>query len=109
MPKLQRLPARVQPLDAPKGGWADPRRGSAHSRGYGYEWQQRRLLILHRDAGLCQPCQQRGHVTPGCNTVDHIINKARGGSDHGSNLQTICAACHDAKTGAEARGQEWLG
>ena len=109
MPKLQRLLPRLQSLDTPKGGWSDPRRGSAHSRGYGYEWQKLRLLTLSRDAGLCQPCLRRGHVTPGCNIVDHIVNKARGGNDDGGNLQTICAACHDAKTGAEARGQDWLG
>jgi hypothetical protein len=34
--------------------------------------------------------------------VDHIINKARGGTDDAANLQTICRACHAAKTAAES-------
>jgi 5-methylcytosine-specific restriction protein A len=53
---------------------------------------------------------RRGHVTPNCRTVDHIVNKARGGGDNDENLQTICdgpGSCHQAKTAAESRGQVW--
>ena len=61
-----------------------------------------RPLILLRDAGLCQVCKAAGILTPGCNTVDHIINKAAGGTDDPSNLRTICKPCHQAKTQTEA-------
>ena len=107
MPKLNRLPPRIQPLDAPKGGWSDARRGSSTDRGYGWAWDKLRRQVLRRDAGLCQPCMRRGHVTPNCRTVDHIVNKARGGGDNESNCQTICEPCHKAKTAAESRGQVW--
>ena len=30
--------------------------------------------------------------------VDHIIAEADGGSDHDSNLQTLCTQCHESKT-----------
>jgi 5-methylcytosine-specific restriction protein A len=30
--------------------------------------------------------------------ADHIIPRAKGGSGHISNLQSVCAECHDAKT-----------
>jgi 5-methylcytosine-specific restriction protein A len=35
--------------------------------------------------------------------VDHIVPKAEGGNDDEGNLQTICRACHAAKTADEAR------
>ncbi|WP_345945876.1 HNH endonuclease [Psychrobacter sp. Ps4] len=33
--------------------------------------------------------------------VDHIINKAKGGSDEPSNLQSLCRKCHLSKTANE--------
>lgn len=108
--KLNRLPPRIQPLNKVNPGWTDPGRTSSTARGYGWAWQKKREPILERDGGLCQPCLRRGRITPGCNTVDHIINRARGGSDDPSNLQTICSgpgSCHNAKTAAEARGLVW--
>ncbi|MEG9303316.1 HNH endonuclease signature motif containing protein [Psychrobacter celer] len=33
--------------------------------------------------------------------VDHIINKAKGGSDDPSNLQSLCRKCHRSKTANE--------
>ena len=108
MPKLARLPDRIRPLDPPKDrGWGAEWRGSSTQRGYGWEWQKLRNRVLARDAGLCQPCLRRGHVTPGCRTVDHITPKARGGGDHEGNCQVICDECHKAKTAAEARGSTW--
>lgn len=106
--KLARLPPRIQPIDPPKGGgWGDEARGSAADRGYGTAWRKLRQRVLARDAGLCQPCLRRGHITPGCRTVDHITPKARGGGDHEGNCQTICNPCHTAKTQAEAKGLTW--
>lgn len=81
--------------------FTDQRRGSRHERGYGSAWDRLRARILKRDAGICQPCLQDGHVHQGTE-VDHKIPKAQGGTDDEDNLQTICHERHKAKTVAEA-------
>jgi predicted kinase len=81
----------------------NPEGKTTTERGYGWAWQQLRQRILSRDLHLCQPCQREGKVTP-ATQVDHIKPKAKGGTDDAGNLQSICVACHDAKTEAEAAG-----
>jgi len=49
-------------------------------------------MVLRRDP-LCRAC---GHAIS--TEVDHIVPKARGGTDEESNLQGLCSACHAAKT-----------
>lgn len=94
----------MQPLHRPQqGGWSHER--SARERGYGWGWTKLRASILARDCGLCQPCQRAGRVTV-ATEVDHIRNKAQGGSDEPGNLQAICRECHARKTAAEA-GRSW--
>lgn len=88
------------------GSFADQRRGSRHERGYGTKWDKIRERILKRDAGLCQECLRQGKVTPVGHKpftayVDHIINKAEGGTDDDENLQTLCRRCHQIKTDGE--------
>ncbi|WP_334051006.1 HNH endonuclease [Burkholderia cepacia] len=78
----------------------DTVRGNRHARGYGSAWERIRMRILRRDTGLCQPCLQTSRVTP-ATAVDHVISKARGGTDHDENLQAICRDCHAAKTARE--------
>lgn len=39
--------------------------------------------------------------------LDHIINKAAGGSDSLDNAQWLCGPCHDTKTKAEAAHARW--
>lgn len=84
------------------GKFGDRSRGSSHERGYGWQWQQLRKRILARDRGLCQQCLKAGKYRP-ARDVDHIVHKANGGTDDDSNLQSLCSACHKAKTAAEAR------
>lgn len=110
MARIQMLGHRLA-SSTPKtsAGWSNPHRGSRHERGYGTAWDKLRAEVLRRDAGLCQPCLRAGHVTPDCRTVDHKVNKAQGGDDRPSNLQTICTLCHARKTQAESRGAEWDG
>jgi 5-methylcytosine-specific restriction protein A len=84
------------------GRFADRRRGSRHERGYGNAWDRLRERILTRDGGLCQPCQRADRVTA-ATEVDHVVNKADGGTDDDTNLQAICRDCHRAKTAEEAR------
>ena len=77
--------------------WDTDKRGNRHQRGYGYTWEKTRKQILVRDDHLCQVCLNQGKLTPG-NEVDHIIPKAKGGTDDQDNLQTICTDCHKQKT-----------
>jgi 5-methylcytosine-specific restriction enzyme A len=72
---------------------------TAHQRGYGAAWQHLREAILRREP-LCRVCDQAGRTTI-ATQVDHILGKARGGTDDESNLQPICSACHNAKTATE--------
>lgn len=77
---------------------------SRHERGYGRDWTKLRLRILARDLHLCQPCKRKGRATP-ATQVDHIVPKAKGGTDDEGNLQAICGPCHVAKTLIESGGK----
>ncbi len=95
-----------------QGQFGDSRRGSRQSRGYGAAWEKTRRRILQRDNGVCQcdECKQLGRLRM-ANEVDHRINKATWkrlhgsleGCDDDSNLQSINAQCHRAKTAREAQ------
>ncbi|MBK5120899.1 HNH endonuclease [Burkholderia sp. R-69980] len=86
-------------------GWTpDAQRGTRQQRGYGAMWQKKRKRILQRDNGMCQPCRRAGRVKAASH-VDHILNKANGGTDDDSNLEAICLACHKLKTGRESHGR----
>lgn len=84
-------------------GWRETNRvkGDADARGYGYRWKIIRAQVMRRDNHLCQVCIANGVMTP-ATAVDHIVNKADGGTDEPSNLQAICDPCHEVKTAAEA-------
>lgn len=103
MGRLTALKPRVAQLGARVAlpGWTDPARGTRHERGYGTAWDALRQSILERDKGLCVPCRTSGRVTPAAE-VDHLVNKAQGGTDEPANLQSICRACHKAKTARES-------
>lgn len=103
MARLTTLKPRLQTLGAKpaSGGWAATSTESTTKRGYGWAWQQTRERILTRDSGLCCVCSRAGRVTV-ATEVDHIVNKAEGGSDDDGNLQSICKPCHKAKTAAES-------
>jgi len=77
---------------------------SRQARGYGRDWEIRRLKILRRDYYLCQCkyCKAAGRITP-ANEVDHIIPKAKGGTDADANLQAINRECHLRKTNEDDR------
>jgi 5-methylcytosine-specific restriction protein A len=108
MVKLATLRPRVGFVDtsvavplAPSLAFDDPRRGTTTQQGYGWAWQKLRLRILERDGFRCQTCKSHGILTP-ANQVDHILNKASGGSDDPINLQSLCKTCHAAKSKREA-------
>ena len=65
------------------------------------DWRARRVRILVRDAYTCRSC---GRVVYGkAAHVDHRVPLEDGGTDHDSNLQTLCESCHGAKTREEQR------
>lgn len=104
--------ARCEKHKVRLGQFADSRRGSRQSRGYGAIWDKTRRRILARDNGICQcdECKQLGRLRM-ATEVDHRINKATwkrlhgslDGVDDDSNLQSINAECHKAKTAREAQ------
>ncbi len=102
MARVKCLRPRLAPPRVGTGTWAsDEVRGNRHQRGYGTEWDRRRKRILARDDGLCQPCLGRDLITM-ATQVDHIVQKASGGSEEDENLQSICGDCHKAKTARES-------
>lgn len=70
-------------------------------RGYGRKWRKLRECILSAEP-LCRMCSAKGLTEP-ATQVDHIINKAAGGTDDPDNLQPLCLTCHYAKTAQESR------
>lgn len=99
--KLETLKPRIATFGVRSTSFASPDRATRHQRGYGSEWDKTRARILKRDRYTCQIGKAQGNIHAG-NTVDHIVNKAAGGSDADSNLQTVCATCHRVKTQREA-------
>ncbi len=104
--------ARCEAHKVRDGQFADSRRGSRQSRGYGAGWEQKRRLVLQRADGMCEcdDCKAQGRLRS-ATQVDHKINKARWRLVHGSltgvdadsNLQAINADCHKVKTAREAQ------
>lgn len=92
---------------APKAGWDAKPRGTRQQRGYDRDWLRLRKAKLAHDP-LCEECRRRGRRTP-ATTVDHI-EEFHGLDDplrlEWSNLQSLCAHCHQRKSseaGAAAR------
>ena len=73
---------------------------SRHARGYGAAWVRLRQRIMQRDMHLCVPCLAKGRPSP-ATSVDHIIAKAKGGTDDPSNLRSLCSACRAEKDAAD--------
>ncbi len=53
-----------------------------------------RFMIFRRDGYTCQICRRPGGVIE----VDHVIPRARGGSNSEDNLQTLCHRCNQGKS-----------
>lgn len=71
--------------------WAGSDRGARLPKG----WAKLRSRIIKRDGYRCVECKGTVRLE-----VDHVINN----DDHAtSNLQTLCHACHQAKTLREAQ------
>ncbi len=78
-------------------GWkpAERRPVDAIDRSYGTQaWRKLRAAVIARDQGICQLCGQ-----PGADTVHHVVEKRRGGSDDLANLKAIHRGCHNRAHG----------
>src|SRR5690606_28458819 len=86
---------------------------SAGNAGQGSNWIRRstRLRIYARDGWRCVCCRQALYALRGAEpigphaclpsrelaTLDHLVPRERGGSNHASNLVAACAACNERR------------
>lgn len=77
---------------------------TARERGYGTAWRRLRQVVLTRDRHMCQACLAKGRFTP-ATEVDHVIPKAKGGTDALDNLAALCTPCHREKTTRDSGGK----
>ncbi len=69
---------------------------TCQQRGYGREHEKMREHLL-ATVILCEECTRQGKVRVGTH-ADHIIPKAKGGSDGRENYQLLCASHHAEKS-----------
>lgn len=84
--------------------WFSSKGKTPTERGYGHYWKKLRVKVLLRDAHLCKTCF-RANIMTLATEVDHILNKARGGTDSMDNLESICKPCHTIKTNLERQNK----
>ena len=77
--------------------------GTTAERGYGGNWARLRRMVLAEEP-VCRACAAGGRVALATD-VDHILPKAKGGTDVRTNLQPLCHECHSRKTMNEAQGR----
>lgn len=58
------------------------------------QWRKIRQRILDRDGRICHWCGAED-----ANTVDHVIERSLGGTDHEDNLVTACNRCNFSRIG----------
>jgi 5-methylcytosine-specific restriction protein A len=78
----------------------DARRGTARERGYDWQWQQTRKVVLAQEP-VCRMCRNAVATL-----VDHIVPIVDGGSRlEYENLQPLCSRCHVTKTKADLKAR----
>jgi len=74
----------LEPLEA----WFPDELRSTH-------WRLMRRKVLERDGYKCQDCGKCLKDKPSWFTeVHHVVPRCKGGTDHPSNLKTLCVVCH---------------
>lgn len=89
-PRIASAPTRLQRVAQHEG--------TQRLRGRAAVQRRSRWLQVHP---LCCMCEAEGRVTA-ATVPDHIVPLWKGGADDETNLQSLCAEHHDAKTAAEA-------
>lgn len=72
--------------------------GTARQRGYTSEYETNREFVLSVSK-ICWRCGE-----PGADTADHVIPRARGGSNKIENLRPAHESCNKRSGGALSRG-----
>ena len=60
-----------------------------------YNSPANKMLLYGQQGGYCAGCEH--HFEERHLEVDHIIARAKGGTDHISNLQLLCGSCNRSK------------
>ena len=81
-------------------GSAHQRKQTTTERGYGWQWQQLRLVVLAGEP-LCRFCKEKGLIVS-ADEVDHIDGNSH--NNERENLRPLCRPCHLQRT---ARDQAW--
>ena len=68
-----------------------------------YNSPANKRYLYGEQGGYCHGCEH--HFLPQNLTIDHIIPRSKGGTDHISNLQLLCGSCNSLK---RDRTQEYL-
>jgi 5-methylcytosine-specific restriction endonuclease McrA len=77
-------------------------RGNSHYAGKA--WQQMRKEVFLRDGYKCRHCKKFVGMEAYDAHCDHVIPRGQpGSSEEVSNMQTLCASCHQAKSMKERR------
>lgn len=98
------MPSRAPIHPGRKSSNLMPRKNS-YQRGYNRtDWEETRKRILKRDKWRCVKCDKPLYEKGSRPNIDHIIDKADGGTDEDSNLRTLCPSCHSSRTAKESGG-----
>lgn len=78
---------------------SDRRSPFAGNRGQGMNWinPKTRRRIYWRDGFRCVICNGRAGVDFSTLSLDHVVPRARGGSNRHTNLITCCLACNEKR------------
>lgn len=98
MTKLARLGAKLPTLQTKVATLPKPEPSYGQGRG-GRPWRRLKQQVHVRDEWTCQSCHRVSMYLE----CDHVINKAQGGTNELSNLQSLCKECHDTKTQQESK------
>lgn len=60
-----------------------------------YNSTDNKRFLYGEQGGYCNGCRE--HFPPQNFTIDHIIARSKGGTDHISNLQLLCGSCNSIK------------
>lgn len=98
MPTIEKAPRRPWQPEREAHG----RRVHTNTKFYASSaWRRLRALKIARNP-TCEECEMFGRATPG-EVIDHIRPINQGGAPLSiDNLQTLCHACHNRKSGREA-------
>jgi len=95
------VPRRIPTYRPNRSATRGQERPTAAARGYcTAAWQRTRLAVIARDLGICQLCGLLVAGEPG--DIDHIVDKANGGTDALSNLRLLHKSCHSKRTARDS-------